>query len=246
VISVSILLPTVDRPGFLLEALECVRRQTHQELELILVRDGGTPLSDEARALVGRLDFPAVLVEHDGPPVGLAHARNRALERARADAVALLDDDDLWDPGHVAALARALDSDSKADVVYSDAVVLNLETEGTRTIARDFDPGIFVKNGFIPPSSMAARRSVFERFGRFDESYRYSEDWEWLIRVHRGGGRLKRVPGATATIRIHSGGLSALTEERLVGRRRALEDLAERYSLAPIEPKTFWEVAASL
>ncbi|HET7903827.1 MAG TPA: glycosyltransferase [Candidatus Eisenbacteria bacterium] len=244
--SVSILLPTRDRPEFLLEALECVRRQTHPELELILVRDGGAPLGEAVIAVIDRLEFPTTLVEHDGDPEGAARARNRGLERARGDAVAFLDDDDLWEPAHTAALARAFDGDPDADVVYSDAVILNVATDGTRTIAREFDPGVFVRDGFIPPSAMAVRRAAFERFGVFDESFLYSEDWEWLIRVARGGGKIRRVPGVTATIRIHAGGVSALDGPLLDARRRSLERLAERYALPPIEPKTFWEVAAAV
>lgn len=246
VTSVSILLPTVDRPEFLLEALAAVARQTHPELELILVRDGGAALTDEARGALERLEFPTTIVEHDGPSHGLANARNAGLERARADAIALLDDDDLWEPGHVAALAAALDGDTRADVVYSDARVLDVATDGVRTIARDFDSGAFGRNGFIPPSCLAARRSTFERFGPFDGSMAFSEDWDWLLRVHAGGGVLRRVRGATATIRIHSGGLSALSSARLADRQRCLDILSERYSLAPIAPKTFWEVAGSL
>jgi GT2 family glycosyltransferase len=244
--SVSILIPTRDRPAFLLEALECVRRQTHPEVELILVRDGGPPLSEAARALMDRMEFPATVVEHDGDAEGVARARNRGLERAHGDAIAFLDDDDLWDSDHVAALAGALNRDPAADVVYSDAVVLETGTDATRTLARDFDAGLFVRDGFIPPSAMAARRAAFERFGGFDEAFVYADDWEWLIRVARAGGRLRRVPGATATIRIHPGGASSLASERLEARRRTLALLAERYQLQPIEPKTFWEVAASL
>jgi GT2 family glycosyltransferase len=93
---------------------------------------------------------------------------------------------------------------------------------------------------------MAARREAFERFGAFDPDFTLSEDWEWLIRVARGGGVVRRVPGATSTIRIHAGGLSALGGDVLEARRRTLARLAERYALPPIEPKTFWEVAGAV
>jgi GT2 family glycosyltransferase len=244
--SVSILLPTHDRATFLLEGLECVRRQTHPELELILVRDGGPPFPDEVRAVLDRMEFPIVLIEHDGESEGAARSRNRGIERARGDAVALLDDDDLWEASHVAALAAALDKHPEADVVYSDAVVLNLETDGTRTLARDFDFAVFVRNGYIPPSALAARREAFERFGVFDPEFTLTEDWEWLIRVARGGGVVRRVPGTTATVRIHAGGLSALDGTVLEARRRTLALLSQRYALPPIEPKTFWEVAGAV
>jgi glycosyltransferase involved in cell wall biosynthesis len=191
VLSISVILPTHDRPEFLLEALQCVRRQTHPELELILVRDGGGPHSDDVRALLGQFEFPVTLIEHDGDSGGAARARNQGVERARGDAIAFIDDDDLWEPGHAYALAGALESHPEADVVYSDSVILNTATDGTRILARDFDAGRFVRDGFIPPSAMAARREAFERFGPFDPEFTLTEDWEWLIRVVRGGGVLR-------------------------------------------------------
>ena len=203
------------------------------------------PLSDAARVAFGRFEFPVTVLEHDGEPEGAARSRNRGLERAHGDAIAFLDDDDLWEPRHAASLAQALDLDPAADVVYSDVRVAREDTGQVRRIGRDFDAGYFTRDGFIPPSSMAARRGVFERFGVFDPDFTYSEDWEWLIRVHRGGGRLKRVRGETATIRIHAGGLSAISPERMVERRRCLALLSERHGLGPIEPKTFWEVAGT-
>jgi GT2 family glycosyltransferase len=246
VASISVLLPTHDRPDYFLEALASVAAQTHPEIELIVVRDGGPPFPEAVAAAIRKLPFPATLIEHDGDPVGAAASRNRGLDRARADAVAFLDDDDLWAPDHASALARAFDDDPDADVVYSDAKILLVESGEVRRLARDFDPALFVRNGFIPPSAMAARRGAFERFGRFDPEFTLSEDWEWLIRVARAGGKLKRVRGESATIRIHAGGLSALSPERLAARRAVLAKLAERYSLRPIDPKTFWEVAGSL
>lgn len=229
----------------LAEALRTVARQTHLELELIVVRDGGEPLSDEVRAELDRLEFPARVLEHDDPPHGLARSRNLGIEAARADAIAFLDDDDLWEPDHVKRLADLLDRDPDADVVYSDARIVR-EPDGARVLAQKFERGVFQRDSFIPPSAFAARRDAFERHGLFDTEIPYSEDWEWLLRVVRAGGKIVRSPGATATIRIHSGGLSQLTPERAADRKRSLETIASRYRLAPLVPKTFWEVAGDL
>jgi GT2 family glycosyltransferase len=230
----------------LAEALRSVSAQSHLEMELILVRDGGEPLSDEVRLLLGSLEFPALVLERDDPPEGLARARNRGLDKARADAIAFLDDDDLWEPGHVKQLGDALDRDPETSVVYSDSKIWDVMTDATRVLAVDFDPVRFGRNGFIPPSSFAARRPAFERFGQFDPEMRYSEDWDWLLRVARGGGKLARVRGVSATVRIHAGGMSQLEPERLAERRHFLDVLSRRYGLSPIEPKTFWEVAEDL
>jgi GT2 family glycosyltransferase len=230
----------------LVEALRSVSRQTHLELELILVRDGGEPLSEAARQELERLEFPYRVIERDDPPLGLARSRNLGIEAARADAIAFLDDDDLWEREHVKHLSDLLDRDHEADVVYSDARVRKESTDETRMLALPFERAVFERDSFIPPSAFAARRSAFEDHGHFDTEIPYSEDWEWLLRVLKGGGKIARARGVTATIRIHSGGLSHLTPERMADRRKSLEIIAARHKLASIEPKTFWEVAGDL
>ena len=52
--SASIVLPTRNRPDKLLQALDRVARQTHLEMELVLVRDGGSPLDERALEQIGR------------------------------------------------------------------------------------------------------------------------------------------------------------------------------------------------
>ncbi len=245
--SVSIVLPTRNRPEELVEALDRVARQTHPELELVLVRDGGSPLDDRANERLGRLEFPVLVVEHEDPPHGLAASRNRGIGSARAEAIAFLDDDDLWGPGHAARLAAALDRDPEIDVAYTDAWVLDEASGRRRTLAHDFDLEVFGRDSFIPPSAMLVRRRAFDRFGLFDTEIPYSEDWDWLMRVALGRGRIARVPGASVTIRIHAGGMSQLSgADRLAARQQSLDLIASRYGLAPIRPKTFWEVAETV
>jgi len=143
VASISVVLPTRNRPQFLLEALGTVAYQTHLEMELVLVRDGGSPIDESARTLLEKLEFPFTLVERDDPPEGLALARDRGIERARGDAIAFLDDDDLWERGHLKQLAAALDRDPEASVVYSDARILDESSGGQRMIAIDFNLRLF-------------------------------------------------------------------------------------------------------
>ena len=244
--SVSIVLPTRNRPEALPQALERVSWQTHPELQLILVRDGGFPLDAGTEEWLDRLDFPTTRLEHDDPPAGAARSRNRGVEASRGEAIAFLDDDDLWERDHVARLAAALDRDPSLQVAYSDAVILDTATGMTRRLAQDFDLSVFGRDGFIPPSAMLVRRGAFGRFGGFDGALAYSEDWDWLLRLARDGGRIARVPGASVTVRIHADGMSQPAPERASERRRCLDELSRRYGLAPIAPKTFWEVAETL
>ena len=244
--SVSIVMLTRNRPAYLPQAIQSAGAQTHPELELVLVRDGGDPLDAASRQAVEALEFPAVLVEREGPAEGVARSRNEAIASARADAVAILDDDDLWEPPHVAHLAALLDRDPRIDVAYADARIRREDTGAERVIARDFDLAVLSRDDYIPPSAMLIRRAAFERFGLFDPDLACSEDWDWLMRVARGGGVIARSPGVTVTIRIHAGAHSALQISRLEERKECLDVLRERYTLPPLVPKTFWEVAETV
>lgn len=244
--SVSIVLLTRNRPEHLPHAVRSAAKQTHAELELVLVRDGGAALDPESLAAIEALEFPVLLVERDGPAEGVARSRNEGIASARADAIAILDDDDRWDPPHVAHLAALLDRDPAIDVAYSDARIRLEDGGGERVIARDFDLAVFSQDDYVPPSTMLIRRAAFERFGVFDPDFTCSEDWEWLLRIAHRGGVIARSPGVTATVRIHKGAHSALQLARLEERKRCLELLRERHHLPPLTPKTYWEVAETV
>jgi GT2 family glycosyltransferase len=244
--SVSILILTRNRPAYLAHAIRAAGAQTHAELELVLVQDGGETLDGKSLDAIEELEFPAIITGHKGEAEGVARSRNRGIAAARADAVAILDDDDLWDPRHVAHLAALLDRDPQVDVAYSDVRLRREDNGAERVIARDFDLGVFSQDDYVPPSAMVIRRAAFERFGMFDPEFTCSEDWEWMVRVAKGGGVIARSPGVTATVLIHGGAHSALQLSRLDERKRCLELLRERHGLPPLTPKTFWEVAETV
>jgi GT2 family glycosyltransferase len=96
---------------------------------------------------------------------------------------------------------------------------------------------------FIAPSALAVRRTLFERLGGFDETFAFSEDWDFLLRA-AALTRPRRVPGVTARISIRDSGNSS--SDRGPARRAALERLSARHRLPPLEIKTFWQVAETL
>lgn len=244
--SVSIVILTRNRPAYLPQAIRSAAGQTHAELELVLVQDGGDPIDAESLDAIEALEFPSTFAGHEGGAQGVARSRNQGIERARADTVAILDDDDLWDPPHVAHLAALLDRDPAVDVAFSDARIRREDDGAERVIARDFELDVFSRDDYVPPSTMLIRRTAFERFGFFDPEFTCSEDWDWMLRVARAGGVIARSPGVTATVLIHAGAHSALMLQRLEERKRCLELLRERHGLPPLVPKTYWEVAETV
>lgn len=264
--TVTVVVVTRDRPRLLADALASVAAQSLPPLEVRIGNDGADDLGGALDSLAGAPNRHSVPREAGAADSGVrptpraiavtvirtragqpGAARNRAARGARGEALALLDDDDLWLPRHLEALAAAL-ADPALDLVFGDSAIVR-ETLGAggeriererRVIARDWDPGLMRHDDFIAPSAWLVRRSLFERLGGFDESFRFSEDWDFLMRA-AAATTPRRVPGVSVEIRMRETGNASADfgPERMDCLRR----LAERHGLAPIEPRTFWEVA---
>lgn len=241
--TVSVVLVTCDRPALVRDALRGIAAQRLRPLEVRIADDGEVPVP---------LDLPdAGSLELVVVPVGAglaAAGRNRGAARARGDVLAFHDDDDRWLPDHLAGLAGAF-RDPEVGFAWRDSAIVAEEVtpdgvrheRARRVIARDWDPGLMRHDDYIPPSAWGVRRSLFERLGGFDESFRFSEDWDFLLRL-AALTRPRRVAGVTVEVRMRDHGnlSSGAGPERLDCLRR----LAARHGLPELVPRTFWDVAA--
>jgi glycosyltransferase involved in cell wall biosynthesis len=243
--TVSVVVATRDRLVLLRDALLGVASQRHAPLEVRIADDGDRSLPDDLGA-AGHLEL-VVIPAHLGLT---AAARNRGSAGARGEVIAFLDDDDRWLPDHLAGLTHAF-RDPTIDFVWRDcAIVLEdlmpagqRRERARRVIAHDWDPELMRRDDYLPPSAWGVRRSLFERLGGFDESFRYSEDWDFALRA-ASLTRPCRVPGVTVEVRMREQG--NLSNDRGAERRDCLARLAARHALPPLEPKTFWEVALAV
>ena len=243
--TVSVIVTTCDRPRLLRDALTSGAAQSPPPLEVRVADDGGGHAGSVADDLpILQLTWLSLRLGQPGA------ARNAAAAGARGEVLAFLDDDDRWRAGHLAGLAAAF-ADPGVGLAWRDAEVMREEVGedgarrvlATRTLAHDWDDALMRSDDYLPPSSFAVRRSLFEAAGGFDPSFRYSEDWDLLLRL-APRTKARRVPGVTAEIRLRGTGNDSadFNAERLDCLRR----LAERHGFATPEPKTFWEVALAV
>ena len=241
----SVIVVTRDRPRLLADALASIAAQSLAPLEVRVGDDGG----GRSAAVAERVP----LLELTWLPLDCGQAgaaRNAAAAGATGDVLAFLDDDDLWRADHLEGLARAFD-DPGVGLAWRDCDVVReeLRSDGERlafdrrTLARDWDDALMRSHDYLPPSAVGIRRSVLDSVGGFDTSFRYSEDWDLLLRV-AGASGVRRVPGVTVEVRLReTGNASAdMNPERLDCLRR----VAERHGFATPAPKTFWEVALAI
>jgi glycosyltransferase involved in cell wall biosynthesis len=185
--TVSVVIPTYDRPTFLEGAIDTVLQQTYDDLKMIVVDDGSE--TDYARATVDEYDdAPVRLVEHDENR-GLSAARNTGIRNARGAYVAFLDDDDRWHAEKLARQVPVLENDPAVGLVTCCLASLSPDGEILRCEkskpSGDLSETIFRKNVIGTPSRVLVRNECFEEVGVFDEELPTKQDWDLYIRICR-------------------------------------------------------------
>lgn len=210
---VSVIVPAYNVRSYIEEALASLERQSLQEFEVLIVDDGSTDDTAEiVKPFVVRDSRFQLLHKQNG---GLSSARNYGIRHARADYIALLDGDDVYEPDKLAAHVAVLDSAAEVGVVYSASRVIR--EDGRPTFMRlsgkpvQSDPllALLCKNFVGHGSNAVFRRSIFDEVGEFDETLRSSEDVDYWLRIAATQRwRFHREPRVLCCYRVRPSGLS--------------------------------------
>ncbi len=185
---VSVVLPTFNRPRYLAYALQSVLRQSYDNLQVIVVRDGGEDVAD----IVNSFNDPRIEFIDRGENRGKAHSLNEGLARARGEYIAYIDDDDVFYPRHVETLVSALEGRAEYGAAYSDLykVFCRIEPDGSRTalskvvdVSRDFDRMLMLYFNHVLHVSLMHRRDLLDRTGLYNEELNVLIDWDMTRRL---------------------------------------------------------------
>ena len=114
---VSVVVPAYDAAWSVARTVRSVLGQTFADFELIVVDDGSRDDTAEVARRAAGGDARVRVVRQGNR--GLAGARNRGIDEARAPLVAPLDADDVWDPEYLAATVDALDRQAEAPFAFT-------------------------------------------------------------------------------------------------------------------------------
>lgn len=184
---VSVIVPTYNRPGMLKIAIESILAQTYKHIEIIVVNDGETDVSN----IIQPIKYNIVYVKH-ARNRGLAAARNTGIKVAAGKYIAYLDDDDIFYPDHIETLVNFLENNDYK-VAYSDAYKVNQKLKNGHyvTVNReivysyDFDYDSILVDNLLPVLCLVHEKSCLDVSGLFDEDLYMHEDWDLWIRLSR-------------------------------------------------------------
>lgn len=214
---VSVIIPARNAAETVLETLASLRAQTLKSWEALVVDDRSTDATAQLAATEAAVD-PRIRPLSAGTAGGSAGAvRNIGIAEARGEFVLFLDADDWIAPGHLAALAAALDAAPEAGVAYCgwqrvfpDGVLG--PTQWSPEVARD-PSAVFNRRWGTAIHSILIRRNIVVALGGFDTGLRTCEDWDLWRRVAAAGTRFLPVPEPLAFYRLRPGSLTHDTRQ---------------------------------
>lgn len=228
--SISVILPTRNRPDLLRDALGCLKAQYLKEFEVLVINDGETPIDDVLE------EFPELEIRSlktPAPAQGAAAARNLGLRSALGRYVAFLDDDDRYYPMHLERLLKGAETHGSM-VLYGDTYEATQQlvdgkmkvVSRKRRLAQDLDQEQFLVRDCVPLISGLFRREALEACGPFDESLPDLEGWDLWIRLSQRYA-FHHLEGITAEYRVPAEDPPEAAARRLQAQRRLYEKHAE-------------------
>jgi glycosyltransferase involved in cell wall biosynthesis len=238
---VSVVVPAFNRGRLLTRALESLVRQTHENLQVIVVDDGSQ--ESIGRIVEGFADPRLSCIRHETNR-GVSAARNTGIKAAVGNYVTFLDSDDEYLPEKVARqLAHLKGLDREGCISYCGVEEVS-DPDGTSLGSTTyFKEGDLLHDALcscvLIVGKLMLRKQDHLRVGGFDEGMRKHEDWDYLIRLAKA---YQFFPLRDVLVRVHRHGEGQLTKKDLEVsqlRRVILERYQDLYAADPLAHSIF-------
>ena len=194
----SAVCPAFNAEETIAATITSVRGQSVEDLELIIVDDGSTDATAEIIDAHAAQD-PRIkpMRQRNG---GTAAARNTGVAAASGRFVSLIDNDDVWLPTYLEAVAAAFASAPGAGLAFAEAWTFNdrlLRVHRLTTLndLPPFAPALgpeqlltaLLQTNFVAASGATAAREALQAAGPFEPAISGSDDWDMWLRIAAAG-----------------------------------------------------------
>ena len=186
-IGVSVVIPTYNRPDYLIRILQSICNQTRKVEEVIIVNDHSQNLSeynmviDEFR---DKIDMKYIVNEKN---MGAPYCRNIGIQESKYCYIALTDDDDEWMADKIEKQFERMQSGSYG-LLYTYGIAVDKDNkEICRFEEQETNLRSLLKKNFIPSSSVMVSYDAISKAGMFDIRMPSCQDWDMWIRIIASG-----------------------------------------------------------
>ncbi|MEM8987273.1 MAG: glycosyltransferase [Pseudomonadota bacterium] len=181
---ISVIMPTYNTPPqYLRQAIDSVKRQLYSDWELCISDDCSTdPQTRELLQLYENSD-PRIKIHWRTQNGGISQTNNSAIAIAKGEYCAFLDHDDELTPHALYMIARAVEDNDCADIIYTDSD--NITETGHRFdpfFKPDWNYDLLLAFNYFNHLT-AYRTQIIKDVGGFKSEYDGSQDYDLALRA---------------------------------------------------------------
>jgi glycosyltransferase involved in cell wall biosynthesis len=149
---------------------------------------------------------------------GLYDAMNKGVKMASGDIIGILNSDDFYTSNNI--LSQVVENIGELDAVYGDIHYVNDGdlTKMVRYYSSSFFKPWMMRLGFMPAHpSFYCRKSIYQKYGLFDTSFKVAADFEQLLRlIFINRISIKYLPIDFVTMRTGGASSSGMTSHKSI------------------------------
>lgn len=186
---ISVIMTNYNKHRFIAQAVQSVLKQTFADFELIVVDDASTDPSEKILNELAKTDS-RIKVLLNSANMGPSYCRNKALKISAGRYICFVDSDDVIRAERLEKMVHEIAA-RPGHIVYTHVCIIDENGNMMRIIpagSRNFPPEGKVRDYILREwiwgqSTFMIPCSAIGKVGYFDESIRWGEDLDYLIRL---------------------------------------------------------------
>lgn len=210
---ITIIMPVHNRPEFLSETIESIIKQSFKDFELLIIDDGS---DKKTKSKLKFFKDKRIKIQTNNENIGLTKSLNKALEVAKGEFIARIDNGDICNKDR---LKKELNHLNKTKSALTGSYINLIDEKGKKigsitypTKDKDIKDALIRTNTFTH-STLMIRKKVLDEVGFYDEKFYYSQDYELILRIG-SKYKLTNTPEFLVDYRYDPKGITASPEKR--------------------------------
>jgi len=210
------------RKEYFIQMFNSVQSQTYKNIEHLII-DGAS--KDGTLNIIKKLKKSAknheirLISESD---TGIYNAFNKGIKNAKGDYIIFMNSDDYYcEDFTIEELVNTLE---KNNADFSTATVKIIDEKGNVERIVKSKPYYYSRRMPFSHNTMLCKKELFEKFGTFDESYKFAADYDFIFRIMKKGAKASVSP----KILVHFRHMGVTKEYGIASKKEAIA-IAEKY-----------------
>lgn len=192
---VSVITVCYNSEKTIAQTIESVLKQTYPNIEYILI-DGQS--TDNTLKIINHYvnTYPSRMRLVSEPDTGIYNAMNKGINMANGELIGIINSDDWYEDTAVEKVIQAYEIDGLAvyhgiQRIYRDDALVGLQCTSISQL----------NNRMIEHPTCFIPKTLYDKYGFFDESYQYVSDYELMLRLQKHNVKFVIIESVLANFR---------------------------------------------